>query len=111
MLHGDPIAIRGANLAKGIKVRLTDTKKDASVDADAVIIDAPRAPAFELAEQAGAELAHEPRGFVVEAHDGLIRRSPTGERVWAVGELVGVPFEASALRANAEAVSKRILER
>lgn len=111
VLHGDPIAIRGANLAKGVKVHLTDTKKDVSVDADAVIIDAPRAPAFELAEQAGAELAHEPRGFVVEAHDGLIRRSPTGERVWAVGELVGVPFEASALRANAEAVSKRILER
>ena len=35
--------------------------------ADVLVVDAPRSPAYELCAQAGADLAHEPRGFVVRA--------------------------------------------
>jgi hypothetical protein len=68
-----------------------------------VLIDAPRSPAYELCQQAGASLAHEPRGFVVQTDDGRI-----ADRIWATGEVCGVPFEASAIEAHAYLVAARI---
>lgn len=97
VVHGDPVAIRGTNRAKGVRVRVgTEERK---LDADAVLIDAPRAPAYELCHQAGAELAHELRGFTVRTKGGRI-----ADGIWATGEVTGTPFEASALEADAERV-------
>jgi hypothetical protein len=69
-----------------------------------VLIDAPRAPAYELAEQAGATLVHEPRGFVVRTEGGRI-----DEGLYAVGELAGTAFDAGAIEAEAAAVARAIL--
>lgn len=60
--------------------------------ASALLVDAPRAPAYELAEQAGAKLDHEPRGYVVRTDNGKIR-----DGVYAVGELVGTALDPDAI--------------
>lgn len=104
IVHGEPIAIRGSGKVKGIRVR-SGKKKDGDVDADVVLIDAPRSPAFELPEQAGARVVHEPRGFVVKTEAGG-RISPG---FWASGEVTGAPFDAAALIANAREVVASIL--
>lgn len=101
VIHGDPLSIRGGTRAKGVRVRTA--KGEREVDADVVLVDAPRAPAYELCQQAGALLVHEPRGFVVRTNDGFI-----ADRVWATGEVCGVPFEAAAIDAHATHVARRI---
>jgi sarcosine oxidase, subunit alpha len=63
---------------------------------DALLLDAPRAPAYELCAQAGARIAHETRGFVVDAPGGRIR-----DGVYAVGEVVGTPLEARTMARQA----------
>jgi sarcosine oxidase subunit alpha len=99
VLHGEPLAVRGSSGAKGVRVRTS--KGEQSVDADAVLIDAPRSPAYELAEQAGAKLIHQPSGFVVA--DPLI-----ADGIWATGELVGTPFDAAAIAEGARVLMGRI---
>lgn len=105
VLYGEPIAVRGTNRAKGVRVRTKDGEVD--IECDAVLVDAPRAPAFELCQQAGATLVHEPRGFVVPAAEG----GRIGDRIWATGEVVGLPFDADALEAHAAVVAKQIAAR
>jgi sarcosine oxidase subunit alpha len=101
VVHGEPLAIRGSNRVKGVRVRTPKSERD--IDADAVLIDAPRSPAFELCEQAGAAVVHEDRGFVVRTHDGLI-----AEGIWATGEVCGLPFDPHALDAHAALVARQI---
>jgi sarcosine oxidase subunit alpha len=101
VLHGEPLSIRGHSVAKGVRVRTAESEWE--VDADAVLIDAPRSPAYELCQQAGATLVHEPRGFVVQTDDGRI-----SERVWATGEVCGLPFDAGVIDAHASRVAKQI---
>lgn len=101
LIHGDPISVRGSNRASGVRVRTA--KGERETDADAVVIDAPRSPAFELCQQAGAELVAESRGFVVRTDDGRI-----SERVWATGEVCGLPFDPAALDAHAALVARQI---
>ena len=101
VLHGDPLAIRGSNYAKGVRVRTA--KGEREVDADVVLIDAPRSPAFELCQQAGASVVHEPRGFVVKSDDGRIT-----DGAWTTGEVCGVPFDPAAIDAHAALVAKQI---
>lgn len=102
VVHGEPIAIRGASRAKGVKVKTAEGER--SIDGDAILIDAARSPAFELCEQAGAKLRHEPRGFVVDAPAGRI-----SEWVWATGEVAGAPFTAPAIIEDAAVVAAGIL--
>jgi sarcosine oxidase, subunit alpha len=66
---------------------------------DALVLDVPGAPAYELCAQAGATLAHEERGYVVVAPGGRIR-----DGVFAVGEVTGAPLEPSVLAGQAAAV-------
>ncbi len=63
------------------------------IAATALLVDAPRAPAYELAEQAGATLAHEPRGYVVKTERGKIR-----DHIFAVGELTGTSLDLDVMR-------------
>jgi sarcosine oxidase subunit alpha len=102
LLTGEPLSVRGTSRPRGIRVRTA--KGEREVDADAIVIDAPRSPAYELCEQAGATLTHEPRGFVVRAERGRIT-----EGIWATGEVCGVAFEAEALMAHAERVAEDVL--
>jgi sarcosine oxidase subunit alpha len=101
LIFGEPISVRGSSRASGVRVRTE--KGERETDADAVLIDAPRSPAYELCEQAGAELIPEPRGFLVRTHDGQI-----AERIWATGEVCGLPFDAAALDGHADLVARRI---
>jgi hypothetical protein len=68
---------------------------------DGVVIDAPRAPAYELCAQAGAELAHGSAGYFVVTRGGGI-----GPGVFAVGEVAGTPLEPSAMLREAEVVAR-----
>lgn len=100
--HGDPVRAHGSSRVKKIDVRTASGER--SVTADAVLVDAPRSPAYELALQAGASLVHEPRGFVVAAPRGRI-----ADGVFAAGEMTGVPFDADAMARDAEVVVASIL--
>ncbi|MBX3230292.1 MAG: (2Fe-2S)-binding protein [Labilithrix sp.] len=102
VVRGEPIAIRGTSKVKGVRVR--SASGDGEVDADAVLIDAARSPAFELCEQAGATVAHEPRGFVVRAgDDGRI-----ADGYWVAGEVSGTAFDPKAIEAEARRVAASI---
>lgn len=107
VVRGDPLAVRGTSRAKGVTVRLA-SGKDKSFAADAVLIDAARSPAFELAEQAGATLIHEPRGYVVRTENGRVSSDPNRGGIWACGELVGTPLEARAIELAADQLSTQI---
>ena len=102
LVEGEPLRIRGASHVKAVVVR-DASGKDTEHKADAVLIDAPRSPAYELAEQAGARMAHEPRGFVVQTDAGLV-----AEGIYAVGEMTGTAFEPRAITDEAARVSARL---
>ena len=94
-LEGELLSVSGSLRAKKARVKTKDAEVE--LDVDLVVIDAPRAPAFELAQQAGATLEHLPSGFVV-------KRDATGriaESTWAAGEVAGVAFDAEAMLADA----------
>ena len=94
-IEGELLGVTGTLRVKKVRVKVDG--KEQSVDADLVVIDAPRAPAFELAQQAGAKLEHRQEGFVVlRDEEGRI-----AEGTWAVGEVAGVPFDAAAMQADA----------
>jgi len=102
VVHGEPLAIRGTSKVKGVRVR--SASGDGDVDADCVLIDAARSPAFELCEQAGAVIVHEPRGFVVRPEEG----GRIGGGYWASGEVCGTPFDPKAIDAEAQRVAASI---
>lgn len=103
LVHGAIVRVRGSTRAKGVVVETKDGER--SFDADAVLVDAPRSPAYELSEQAGAKLAHEPRGYVVQADAG----GRVAPGVLVAGELRGVPLDAGAIEADAERVAAAVL--
>jgi sarcosine oxidase subunit alpha len=80
IVRGELVAAKGSSRVKGIVVKTA--KGEQSFSCDALFVDAPSAPAYELCAQAGAKLRHEPRGYVVSA--GKIR-----DGFWAVGEVTG----------------------
>jgi sarcosine oxidase, subunit alpha len=102
----------GANLVRGVPLRVSGSArvKAATIGTadgvrrlpcDTLLVDAPRAPAYELCEQAGAELSHAPRGFV--ACTGAGGRIADG--VFAIGEVVGTALEPAALARGAQAMA------
>ncbi len=101
LVYGEPLAVKGSSRVKGVRVRTASGEKDLA--ADAVLVDAPRSPAYELAEQAGATLVHEPRGFVVRTDGGRIR-----DGVFAAGEVAGVPFDVRAIEEDAARVANAL---
>jgi sarcosine oxidase subunit alpha len=102
VVRGEPVSIRGASRVKAVIVR-DASGKEQKLEADAVLIDAPRSPAYELAEQAGATLVHEARGFVVQTESGNVR-----DGVYALGEMTGTPLEARAIEAEADRVAASV---
>jgi sarcosine oxidase subunit alpha len=99
LVRGVPGRARGSGRVKEAKV--VDANGERRWPCDTLVIDAPRAPAYELCAQAGADLAHEPRGFVVRVGPGgRIRRG-----VVAVGEVVGTPLEVGPVLTEAGQLS------
>jgi sarcosine oxidase subunit alpha len=103
VVHGEPVRVKGASRVKAVVVHTAEGER--TLDADAVLIDAARAPAYELCEQAGAELMHEPRGYVVRA-DASGRVT---DGMFAAGEVRGVPLDARAIEADADRVAAAVL--
>jgi sarcosine oxidase subunit alpha len=101
LVQGSPVRARGS--ARVHEATIASRRGERRFPCDALLVDAPRSPAYEVCAQAGAELAHEPRGFVVRAPGGKIR-----DGVFAVGEAVGTPFEAEAIAREALAVSEHM---
>ncbi|MDB4941530.1 MAG: Sarcosine oxidase alpha subunit [Labilithrix sp.] len=103
LVQGEPVSVRGATRVRAVTVRAAGVVTE--YPADLVVVDAPRAPAYELPEQAGADVVHERRGFVVRpGAAGRIR-----EGVFAVGEVAGTAFDAQALASEADVVAAAIL--
>jgi sarcosine oxidase subunit alpha len=97
------VRVRGSSKVRAVVVK--EGGREREIAADALLLDVPSAPAYELCLQAGARVEHQPRGFVVRTEGGLVR-----DRMWALGEVVGTPFaprpildEAARL---ADAISK-----
>ncbi|MBX3190163.1 MAG: (2Fe-2S)-binding protein [Labilithrix sp.] len=103
VVQGTPLRIKGSSRVKGVVV-MTAAGKEEALAADAVLVDAPRSPAYELATQAGATVRHEPRGYVVVTDGGR-----AAEGVYAVGELAGCPLDAAAVDADAARAAATIL--
>jgi sarcosine oxidase subunit alpha len=104
VVRGDPLAAKGVDRVRAVTVRVGAANRE--IEADAVLIDAPRAPSYELAEQLGARLVHEPRGYVTHAPEGRVR-----EGVWACGELTGCPLDLAAIEVDADALVAAMLGR
>jgi sarcosine oxidase subunit alpha len=100
LVRGVPVGSKGSGRVRGWLVATSEGER--RVDAEVLLVDAPRAPAYELCAQAGAELAHEPQGFIVKAGPG--GRIAGG--VFAVGEVVGTPLEPSAMARAAAAMAE-----
>ena len=98
VLEGEPVVARGTSGVKEVSVREGATVR--ALSADAFLVDAPRAPAYELAEQAGAAIAFADGAFRITAPRGKIR-----DGVFVAGELAGSAFEARALKAKAEEIA------
>jgi sarcosine oxidase subunit alpha len=107
LVHGVPVRAEGSARVKGVVVRTERDEQGAAAErhfkADALVIDAPRAPAYELCEQAGARIHHVARGFVPQTERGKIR-----ERVFAIGEATGARFEAAVFEAAAADVAEQL---
>jgi sarcosine oxidase subunit alpha len=101
VVRGAPIAVDGSSRVK--TVVFLEQDRERRIKADALLIDAPRAPAYELCEQAGAPLDHEARGFVPRAPNGKIR-----DGVFALGEVTGARLDAGIFEAQAEAIAGQI---
>jgi sarcosine oxidase subunit alpha len=101
VVHGDPVRVAGASAVGGVTVRIE--RRERKLGADALLVDAPRAPAYELCEQAGAKLSYTPRGFLPALEGGRVR-----EGIWVVGEAAGVPFDPDAIRADAQRVAAQL---
>ncbi len=100
-LSGAPTGVRGTTRPKSVEFLGEGGPRE--IRADAVLVDAPRAPAYELAAQAGASLEREDRGFVVRTTAGRV-----GSGIFACGELTGIPFDAAAIGQDAERVSRAV---
>lgn len=99
LVHGVPVSARGSSRIK--EVTLATPAGDRILRCDALLVDAPRAPTYELAAQAGGNLAHQDCGYVVQTGAaGRIR-----EGVYAIGEVTGMPLDPDAItRVATEAV-------
>ncbi len=99
LVRGVPVVAKGSGRVREWTVATPAGEQ--RLKADVLVVDAPRAPAYELCAQAGAALVHEERGFVVHAIRGRVR-----DGVFAVGEVAGTPLDPTAVAAEADAVAE-----
>jgi sarcosine oxidase subunit alpha len=100
LVRGTPVSVKGSGRVR--EWTLATATGEQRLKADVLLVDAPRAPAYELCAQAGAALVHEERGFVVKAPGNRIR-----DGVLAVGEVVGTPLEPVAVAREADTLAER----
>jgi sarcosine oxidase subunit alpha len=102
VVQAAPVRVNGS--ARVRAVTLATAGGEQRIACDTLLIDAAGGPAYELCEQAGGELSHEPRGFVVRTTAGGRVRGG----VFAIGEAAGrslEALEAGALESEARAMA------
>jgi sarcosine oxidase subunit alpha len=81
--------------------------KTRAIKVGAVAFEAPAAPSFEVAAQAGASIRYAPRiGYEVEVDE----RGRAGEGVWALGECTGRAFHPEAFEADAAMIAEDVVQ-
>lgn len=104
LTESDVIAVHGTGGVKGIEVSAGSKKRTHKVAAIALAL--PGAPAFELAEQAGAAVKFDPASgyrLVADPHGRI------ADGVWAAGECTGAPFDLAALGEASARVAESVL--
>jgi sarcosine oxidase subunit alpha len=101
VVRGTPLLARGSTRVS--KVVLATPTGEQTYRCDALLVDAPRAPAYEICAQAGARLTREDRGFVVAL--GARAGGKLREGVFAVGEVVGTPMDPAAIALEASGLA------
>jgi sarcosine oxidase subunit alpha len=104
LVHGTPLRVRGKARVKGTTIETP--KGESELACDALLVDAAGAPAYELCAQAGAELAHQARGYLVRTTAGGKIRTGT----FAIGEVAGTPLEAEAMTRAALALAEAAVD-
>jgi sarcosine oxidase subunit alpha len=97
--RGAPVRVSGSTRVKGVTIATTAGER--SLPCDALLVDAPRAPAYELCAQAGARLTHGADGYTVATGPGGCIR----QGVFALGEVTGAPLEPAAMARAAAALA------
>lgn len=100
LVRGSPCGVKGTGRVR--EWTFATAKGDVKHKADVLVVDAPRAPAYELCAQAGAALEHSPWGFRVLSDGGRL-----ADGVFAVGEVVGTPLDPASLAAEAARIAER----
>jgi sarcosine oxidase subunit alpha len=98
LVRGTPLRVRGS--ARPREVSIATDAGEVRLRCDALLVDARRAPAYEICAQAGADLIHESAGFRVRTSTGGKIR----EGVFAAGEAVGTAFEPEEVAREAQAL-------
>jgi sarcosine oxidase subunit alpha len=91
----DVASVRGLS-----RVRTVHSRDGKHFDADAVVHDAPRAPCFEVAVQAGGETKHTEAGYSVRARPE--------SKLFAIGEVTGIAFDLAAFDEQANTLATAI---
>lgn len=91
VVEAAPTAVHGSTRVK----RVAFGKRE--LVATALLVDAPRAPAYELAEQAGAQLTHEAAGY-------RVANPKISDPIVAVGEVSGCALDVDAMKRQVEEV-------
>jgi sarcosine oxidase subunit alpha len=99
----DPVRVKGSSHVRAVVVR--EGGKERSIAADVLLVDEPRAPAYELCEQAGAKVTHRATGFVPAATS---KGGRIADGVWAIGEVTGAPLDADLFLHAAEDLASEL---
>jgi sarcosine oxidase subunit alpha len=100
VVRGTPVRARGTSRVRDVTVATEEGAQQLACDL--LLVDARRAPAYELCAQGGATLEHERRGFVSRAPRGRIRAG-----VFAAGEVVGTPLRPDAVWSEAKVIAEQ----
>jgi sarcosine oxidase subunit alpha len=100
VVEGVPVQVMGNTRPKGVTVATAEGKR--RFPCDAVLIDAPPSPSYELCGQAGGQLSHEARGYVV----GTSARGRLRPGVFAIGGVTGRPVDPAVLAGDAQRMAE-----
>ncbi len=101
LVHGDVVSASGSSHVKQVTVRKVGGE-ELTIKADALVVDAPRSPSYELSVQAGVDVGFENGRFRVPAG------SPS-KGIWGVGEMVGTKLSRVDMQAEAARVAEASL--
>lgn len=102
----DIVEVHGLSAVKHATVR-TPLGREQKIECDAIVIEAPPSPSFELAAEAGAEIAHATAGYAPRIDEvGRVLRAPRASRaLFAVGEITGAALSPARFESMAERVA------